>query len=463
MRERTFLTTGGLNIVFQAGFLLFLWVVGRTAPIGWEGWRRTVALLILIGVPSAIWTIFFYLRDRRAPEPSRYVIAAFLGGMAAASVFAVPVERDIFRVDSWLYQSLPALALGSALVRGTLFAFLVYLLVRHGFVPSPEFDEPVDGLVYGAATGSGFATITSLSFLTAHPDFTLFAIGYTAAINILTYASAGGLVGYLVGRTKFLPRRGRGWHVLAIGVGLLVTGLYHAVNEMVLLSGWAQTFWLSFGLALLLSAVVLAVAVALTHRLGTAAVDETASSGPGDALVWICAIALLVAGGFVGRAVTRNVPFQSVEHGIAFDYPQWRMKAAPLVGVGVDGSPLAPTIFSAGGWEQGFFTFSVGARQEGVDLGTLDPWLYLRSGQPVGLAVEEIVVAGRRGLRARYAYVDPPTPDAGELPGIRWALTDIVPAKTRTFVFTLEGGPRNFGELLPVYRAILGSVRWTRE
>src|SRR5262245_22293639 len=96
MRTRSFVATGWLNVAVQAGLLGVLYAVGRDRPLEATGVPREIALLVLVGTPSAIWTAFFYVRDRRRPEPSRYVLAAFLAGMAAAAVFALPVERDLF-------------------------------------------------------------------------------------------------------------------------------------------------------------------------------------------------------------------------------------------------------------------------------------------------------------------------------------------------------------------------------
>ena len=58
-------------------------------------------------------------------------------------------------------------------------------MIRLGFYPSSEFDEPVDGMVYGAFAGSGFAALTSLAYLIGRVDFTVFGIGYTASTQIL--------------------------------------------------------------------------------------------------------------------------------------------------------------------------------------------------------------------------------------------------------------------------------------
>jgi len=119
MRVRTFVATGWLNVALQAALLGLLFGIGRSTSLGGSDLARELALLALVGVPSALWTLFFYLQDRRHPEPSRYVLAAFVAGMAAASVFALPIERDVFHTSTWLYRSTAALMLGATLIRGT--------------------------------------------------------------------------------------------------------------------------------------------------------------------------------------------------------------------------------------------------------------------------------------------------------------------------------------------------------
>ena len=216
MRQQTFFRTGWLNILFQAVFLVLLYIVETFGSLEATGvWRSTV-IWFLVLLPCAIWAWFFYLQDRKAPEPSRYIIASFLSGLGAASVFALPIERYFFQTGEWLYESPLFLFLGSGLIRGTLLSFVIYLLIRYGFYSSLEFEQPVDAMVYGAFAGCGFAAITSFSYLAGHTDFTLFVTSYIAATNILMYASTSSLISYLVGQTKFSPRYSQRSHLLAI-------------------------------------------------------------------------------------------------------------------------------------------------------------------------------------------------------------------------------------------------------
>ncbi|HYB70411.1 MAG TPA: PrsW family glutamic-type intramembrane protease, partial [Candidatus Bathyarchaeia archaeon] len=455
-RRRTFLTTGWLNIAGQLVLLAALYALGSASPEDTVGAWAPYALLLLVGVPSALWTAFFYVQDRRKAEPSHAVILAFLAGMAAASVLALPIERDLFQTSRWLYDSTAHLILGSALVRGTLASFLVYLIIYLGFYPSRDFDEPADGMIYGAFAGAGFATITSLTYLVGHLDFTFFALGYSAATNILMYASVGALVGYLVGRTKFSTRLASPSHVGAILVGVVLTGLYHAASDVVPLTGRAHAFWLSFGLSLLLSVIVLALVTWLIRRVSVEAVAHPVRrfSGP-DLIVWVVAAALLLAGGLLGHAATRDVAFSSPTYGVSFRYPAWRLRPTLVPGA-VAGQPAHVLTLFRGVGADAPFTVTVGARSEHTDVSALDPLAYLEHSPPQSLAIERITVGGRSGLRAKYAYLRKQEA-AGDLPEMFWAYTDLIPSDRYTIVFTFDGRPSTFRRDEALYEQILES------
>jgi RsiW-degrading membrane proteinase PrsW (M82 family) len=461
MRQRTFFRTGWLNIFFQALFLALLYTVEAFALFKIQGAWRTAITWFLVLFPCALWAWFFYLQDRKSPEPSHYIVASFLAGLGAASVFSLPLERDLFRTGEWLYESPIFLFLGSSLIRGTLMSFVIYLLIRYGFYSSREFEEPVDAMVYGAFAGCGFAAITSFSYLGGHSDFTLFATGYTAACNILIYASTGSLAGYLVGRSKFLPEHRHRSHLLAILAGTFLVGLYHVVNELVFLSGWQEAFWLSFGATLVLSAAVLALATRLMRQIARAPAPEPTGRA-GSLPVWGLALLLLLAAGLVRHLATASAAYTSQEYGLAFEYPPNRLKPVLLTGISSVPVPL-PSIFTAQGFDQGPVGFSVAVKKEGIELSVLDPLAYLRASPPLSISLEQTTVAGRKGIRAKYSYLKRRAISADDFPEIAWVYTDIVPSKNYTYVFTFEGTPSNFREQEKLYRTILDSVQWTTE
>ena len=123
---------------------------------------------LLVAVPT-----YFYLRalrsiDRFEREPARYVLAAFGWGAAPAVLLAIlaqlilglPVEA-IFGSES----------LGARLVESSIFAPLTEEILKATAVAlifalrRREFDGWVDGIVYGAAAGFGFAYVENVFYL----------------------------------------------------------------------------------------------------------------------------------------------------------------------------------------------------------------------------------------------------------------------------------------------------------
>lgn len=459
-RRWRFFYAGWLSIVVQVVLLAGLFAVGRATPLESVGGWRPFALLMLVGITSTVWTFFFYAQDRRTPEPARFVVASFLAGMAAASVFALPIERDIFETETWLYRSPALLVVGATLIRGTLASILLYAIIRYGLSLAHQFNEPVDGMVYGAFAGSGFATITSLTYLVGHPDFTLFAMGYTAATNILMYASVGSLVGYLVGRSKFVAGAGVSSHVLALVVGAALTGLHHTAVEYVLLTGGPYVFWVSFGVSVALSAATLAGTTAIMHRLEKGPAPRlVAAHPPSGRAVWICALVLLVVGGVVKQRATRDVTV--TRDGVSFQYPVTQLQPAFFPGTVAGLSPQIPVIFAGSGSNGLPFTIAVGSKEEEVDVSAIHPAAYIGIAEPLSLTIDRVTIGGQAGARIRVSYLNRGEPARGDLPDVVWLYTDVVPSRGHTYVFTFEATPASFRQHEDLYQRILDSVRWT--
>jgi hypothetical protein len=70
-----------------------------------------------------------------------------------------------------------------------------------------EFDEPLDGVIYGVAVSLGFATLENLLYL----DRMGLAIAWQRAVfAVPAHALFGGAMGYYAGRAKFDRRAARG-------------------------------------------------------------------------------------------------------------------------------------------------------------------------------------------------------------------------------------------------------------
>ena len=118
---------------------------------------------IIFGVlPSIIW-LLFYLRKDVHPEPKLEVIKIFFYGMLIA-IPAVFLEMGIFKgfdkIGGWMALS-PFLItifntfIGVALIEEV----LKYLVVREKVLKNPEFDEPIDAVLYMIIAALGFAAL----------------------------------------------------------------------------------------------------------------------------------------------------------------------------------------------------------------------------------------------------------------------------------------------------------------
>jgi RsiW-degrading membrane proteinase PrsW (M82 family) len=468
MRHRSAARTGALNLVAQVLLLAVLFAVAHEHQLAATGGWRTLVLTGLVVGQSALWATFFYLQDRVEPEPTRYVLLAFVAGLAGAVLITLPADRVLFRTAAWMYRSPSSLILGAACIRGTLAALLVYVTVRHGFMRDAEFDEPADGFVYGAFIGCGLAAATSLSRLTAQADFTPFAIAAAAATNVMVYGSVGGLVGYLVGRTKFAPNAAGPSHALAILAGAALIGIYHVIAEYGVVSSSNQPLWAGTWAAAAFAVVVLGTATALMYRVaGRTQPSAGATPWRVDVAAVTMAATLLAAGAYAAYASTRPVTFQDARYALVFTYDPVAAVSAGSTGTavvtqasfGTHGAPGLPVVFTAR--TQNGATIVVQADSAVAAPNQIDNTRYLRSVEPVGLTTSDVTIGGQRGLRMRYAYLLKPSNGPRELPRLRWAYTDVVTSSGRTYAMSFDATPDVFGRDEPVYADLLSTVRWS--
>lgn len=164
---------------------------------------------------------FFHARDVY-PEPRRTLWTVFgCGVLIVLPVLALAGVLDL--VVGAVERPLP---------RGLLEAFLLAAIPEEGFkllvvwgyaARRPEFDEPMDGVVYGVAASLGFATLENLLYVGQSG----FAVAVMRALTAVpSHAFLGAIMGYYVGRARFASTgRGR-WLWTAFWVPTLLHGVY---------------------------------------------------------------------------------------------------------------------------------------------------------------------------------------------------------------------------------------------
>ncbi|MEE9275404.1 MAG: PrsW family glutamic-type intramembrane protease [bacterium] len=111
-------------------------------------------ILALAFAPGLFWLWFFYRKDKIEPEPKILIIKVFFWGMVA--VFPVSLIETPFAGSQFLLVVIAAPVIEE---------FAKYFVVRWSIYNNPEFDEPMDGIVYAAAAALGFASTENAFYL----------------------------------------------------------------------------------------------------------------------------------------------------------------------------------------------------------------------------------------------------------------------------------------------------------
>lgn len=227
------------GVVQIVGVLVFVGlvalIVSRTKP-ALDGVALVWAGIVLALIPALLWLGFFYQQDRLEPEPKGFVLGVFLLGGLLASAAGIPLVRDLFQVQAWMSRSTAANILGSILIIGFVQEFLKYAAVRYSVYLSPEFDERIDGVIYGTAAGLGFATMLNIHYVTANAGVDLGVGVVRIAVTALAQASFAGVSGYFLGRAKF-EEEPVWWLPLGVTIAAVLNGLFTYVRGEIVTVG----------------------------------------------------------------------------------------------------------------------------------------------------------------------------------------------------------------------------------
>lgn len=257
------------------GFVLIAWLVELVAGLHRAVNVGPLLAAAMAGIPALFWLGFFYLMDRHEPEPKQLVagvcvLGALIAGPLADFVqyTAVPPQAlemnglDPFGLDRVLY---------AVLIAGLAQEMCKYAVVRYTIYVSREFDEPMDGIVYMMACGTGYAVWVNYHRMSGqgHQVYLSHAAAQSV-VTTLAHASFAGALGYVMGRAKF-SRRSAPLRGLLLMLGLLgaaaLNGMFSVIEGWVVTSGLAQHPWRGVGYAAAFAAAVFAVIWLASQRL----------------------------------------------------------------------------------------------------------------------------------------------------------------------------------------------------
>jgi RsiW-degrading membrane proteinase PrsW (M82 family) len=204
-------------------------------------WGLALACALLPFALSMAWLLFVRRFDRARPEPWWLVLATFALGCLSV-VPAAAAEAGWIFASPWLDPSLvtfggqawslpiaiPVFVLVVGLSEEAAKLLAAWSLAGH----RPEFDEPVDGIVYGCAAALGFAAAENVKyFAVGRLSGTLVAL--RGFITVPAHMFFGALWGYAWGRS-LVSRRS------SVLLYLLLAALVHGSFDALLSIDGAQ-------------------------------------------------------------------------------------------------------------------------------------------------------------------------------------------------------------------------------
>ncbi len=268
--RRSVWRAGLLQIVSLVAFVLIVELVVSLTDLTLNGWSLLIAGIVLALVPALLWLFFFYQQDRLEPEPKGAVVGVFILGALLAQAVGIPLIEEVFDVRRWLPIGTWSHILGSILIVGFTQEFLKYIAVRYSIYPTIEFDERVDGVVYGTAAGLGYATLLNLRYVVDSGGVNLQAGVIRIVVTALAQASFAGLSGYFLGRAKF-EEEPVWWLPGGVTLAALLNGLFTYVRGEITttglsLSGGGVNPWPGLILAALVAGATFALLFYLIRR-----------------------------------------------------------------------------------------------------------------------------------------------------------------------------------------------------
>ncbi|MFO1442990.1 intramembrane metalloprotease PrsW [Bacillus sp. Bva_UNVM-123] len=167
--------------------------------------------------PGLALLSYFYLRDQYDSEPIFTVFKTFLFG--ALLVFPIMFIQYVLKTEDIFQASFVNAFFSSSLLEEFFKWFILfYVVYQHA-----DFDEPYDGIVYGASVSLGFATLENIFYLVSNG--LEFALG-RALLPVSSHALFGVIMGYYIGKGKFTATSKTKWIIISLFLPFILHGIY---------------------------------------------------------------------------------------------------------------------------------------------------------------------------------------------------------------------------------------------
>lgn len=181
-------------------------------------------LLLAAIAPAGILLWLFAASDEYPESASTVLITFGLGLLTIPALYSLqdivyaPAQALLQTGNPYFLGAGKAFLMAAIPEETAKFLVLVGYSVRH-----KDFDEPMDGIVYGVAASLGFAALENVMYV--------FDGGYQIALAravtaVPAHAMFGAVMGYYVGRAAFASHLKASLYIRALAVPILLHGLY---------------------------------------------------------------------------------------------------------------------------------------------------------------------------------------------------------------------------------------------
>ncbi len=181
---------------------------------------RTLMFVLLTAAvaPGLALLSYFYLRDHFENEPIKTVFRVFLTG--AIVTFPIMFFQYVLEYEHILVSQFWK----AFIVSGLLEEFFKWFVLFFTIYQHIEFNEPYDGIVYGAAASLGFATVENMIYLATNGVSLAFG---RALLPVSSHALFGVIMGYYLGKAKFSTSDNSfKWICLSLCIPVVLHGVY---------------------------------------------------------------------------------------------------------------------------------------------------------------------------------------------------------------------------------------------
>jgi RsiW-degrading membrane proteinase PrsW (M82 family) len=187
---------------------------------------NTIAPLVAAFVPTLLYTLMLWWLDRYEKEPWQLLLVTFVWGAFPALVIAVVAE---LAVDS-AAQDILGPGAESTIVAPIVEELLKGLVLIGLFVfARRELNGVLDGIIYGALVGFGFAMSENILYFMAYSDQLIGVWLLRSVIFGFNHAFFTSIIGIALGLVRYERRRWAGY--IAVPVAFWLAMLLHALHN----------------------------------------------------------------------------------------------------------------------------------------------------------------------------------------------------------------------------------------